>query len=503
MLVYAAAEVVPACSQGSATSSGAAGDGGAAGATTAAGGSGGVGANGGTGMASAGQIGAGPSGGASGGGNAGGSGGASTGAGGSGGASTGAGGSGGASTGAGGSGDTGGSGGATAGAGGRGGTMGGVGGASGAPASSCTKADAACSASNTGCNVDSYYLYDNQWNCGPSSGNHCGPESAYGCANADGTVSFVVTSNEPAGNTAVLTYPAVQSNFSGKPLLSSFKSITSSFSETSPHVGDYEVAWDCWFNDNANEVMIWVDNYNQVPAGKKVATAVTLGGHSWDVWWASSSGYLVFNANKTITSGTVDLRGLFEYAVTNGWLPASSTVSQLALGIEVCSDRRRQRRDLDDRRLFARGELSSMAARRADAKFLASFGPVSWEQVKETSRRTTDRADVRQWGQKRRPIPFCTVTGASWRGCRWIPAQQVITIPVRQRKETGSVGRKEFGPTRRRTAAHQSPRVRIVWQSQRMAEFVGNDIAQHVGHRQGLDSGCPGFQRGADRRCAS
>jgi hypothetical protein len=233
---------------------------------------------------------------------------------------------------------TGGTGGTNAGASGSGGaSMGGSGGTGGTPASSCTKANATCVASNTGCNVSSYYLYDNQWNCGPTSGNHCGPESAYGCANADGSVSFVTTSNEPAGNTAVLTYPAAQKNFNGKPALSSFKSITSTFSETSPRVGDYEVAWDCWFNNNANEFMIWVDNYNQVPAGKKVATGVALGGHSWDVWWASSSGYLVFNATKTISSGTIDLLELFKYAATNGWLPATSTVDQLDFGIEVCS----------------------------------------------------------------------------------------------------------------------------------------------------------------------
>ncbi|HVU51605.1 MAG TPA: hypothetical protein VHL80_13010, partial [Polyangia bacterium] len=201
----------------------------------------------------------------------------------------------------------------------------------------CTKAKAACTASNTGCNVSSYYFYDNQWNCGPQSGNHCGAESGYACANADQSVSFVVTSNEPAKNTAVLTYPAVQKNFTGKPPLASFKSITSTFSETSPHVGDYEVAWDCWFNGLANEVMVWVDNYNQVPAGKKVASNVTLSGHGWDVWYVASSGYLAFNATSTITSGTIDLLALFKYAASNGWLPADATVSQLAFGIEVCS----------------------------------------------------------------------------------------------------------------------------------------------------------------------
>jgi hypothetical protein len=214
------------------------------------------------------------------------------------------------------------------------------GGGDGAAGSSCTMASAACKASNSGCNVGGYYLYDNQWNCGGSTGHSCGPESAYGCANSNGTVSWVVTSNQPAGNTAVLTYPAAQDNFSSKPLLSSFSTISATFEETSPHVGDYEVAWDCWFNNNANELMVWVDNYNQAPAGNKVASNVSLGGRSYDIWWAPSSGtggYVVFDAKAAFTSGTVDLLQLFTYSVSHGWLPASSTVDQLSFGVEVCS----------------------------------------------------------------------------------------------------------------------------------------------------------------------
>jgi hypothetical protein len=100
--------------------------------------------------------------------------------------------------------------------------------------SSCAKASAACTCSNNGCNVGSYYLYDNQWNCGSGAPVKCGPESAYGCTNGGGTVSFVVTSNQPAGNTGVLSYPAMQDNFGNKPALGSFKSITATFQETSP-----------------------------------------------------------------------------------------------------------------------------------------------------------------------------------------------------------------------------------------------------------------------------
>jgi hypothetical protein len=202
----------------------------------------------------------------------------------------------------------------------------------------CTVSDAVCKAMNTGCTVGSYYLYDNQWNCGGAY--TCGPESAYGCTDPGGVVSWVVTSNQPAGNTAVLTYPSMQDNFSSKPALGSFTEISATFEETSPHIGDYEVAWDCWFNDNANELMIWVDDYNQVPGGSKVASAVALGGRSYDVWWAPSSGtggYVVFDTTATLTSGTVDLLGIFQYAAAHGWLPKASTVDQLSFGVEICS----------------------------------------------------------------------------------------------------------------------------------------------------------------------
>jgi hypothetical protein len=185
-------------------------------------------------------------------------------------------------------------------------------------------------------------VYDNQWNCHPApAGITCGPESAFGCTNPDGTVAFVATSNQPAGNTAVLTYPAMQDNFSANPTLASFSSITATFEETSPHVGDYEVAWDCWFNNQANELMIWVDNYNQTPGGNMVASAVSLGGHTWDVYMSGSqsSGYIAYVANTNFTSGTVDLLAIFNHAASHGYMPAASTstVGQLSFGIEVCS----------------------------------------------------------------------------------------------------------------------------------------------------------------------
>jgi hypothetical protein len=201
-------------------------------------------------------------------------------------------------------------------------------------------ANATCVSDNQACNVGSYDLYDNQWNCG---GNHCGPESAYGCLNSDGSTSFVVDSNQPAGNTAVLTYPAMQLNLSNTPALSSLTSVTSTFTVVPPTGAnnDWEVAYDLWFNaNNANEFMVWVYNNGQTPGGNKVATSVALEGKTYDIWWSSNGGtdgtvYFVLTTN--ITSGTLDLLQLFNYAAQHGWLPPTSVADQFDFGVEVCS----------------------------------------------------------------------------------------------------------------------------------------------------------------------
>jgi Glycosyl hydrolase family 12 len=87
----------------------------------------------------------------------------------------------------------------------------------------------------------------------------------------------------------------------------------------------------------ANELMIWVDNYNQTPGGNKVASNVMLGGRTFDVWWHSSSGYVVFYASATFTSGTVDILQIFNYAIQQSWLPPTSTLGQINLGVEISS----------------------------------------------------------------------------------------------------------------------------------------------------------------------
>jgi hypothetical protein len=174
---------------------------------------------------------------------------------------------------------------------------------------------------------DGFDLYNNKWN---SSGNP-GPQQICGNSGHD----WQVTSTQRAGNTAVLTYPSVQRNYPNQ-ALSSFTSMTSSYAENLNATAgtDAEAAYDIWINDLNKEVMFWVDNHGQTPAGAKVAT-VTLGGLTWNYY--RESGYYAFVLDHNAATGTVDLLAGIKYLISRGDLSASDKLWQVNFGFEICS----------------------------------------------------------------------------------------------------------------------------------------------------------------------
>jgi hypothetical protein len=186
-------------------------------------------------------------------------------------------------------------------------------------------------------------VYDNMWNC--NQGETLGPESIYACS----TSSWYVTSAQWSQGGAVETYPAVQYNFNGGSgaKLSDYTSMTSTFSEVSPHVGIYEMTYDIWVNGMGwsapghTEFMIWVDNFGQTPlGGSPKLTHQSVGGGTYDVWYYSYSGgnqVISFVADTNFSSGTVDLLSFFKYAENKGWLASTSTILQLGFGPEIVS----------------------------------------------------------------------------------------------------------------------------------------------------------------------
>jgi hypothetical protein len=152
------------------------------------------------------------------------------------------------------------------------------------------------------------------------------------------------TADDSEGDGAVKTYPNVHKDYhdwgTGKePLLSSYATLTSTFAATSPHVGIYNVTYDIWLNGvpGDREVMIWTDNYRQVPAGSQVASDLPFAGTTWDLYATDDNEYLAFVPARPMTKGSLDLKAFLDYLVAKGRVPADSTLGQICFGVEVVS----------------------------------------------------------------------------------------------------------------------------------------------------------------------
>jgi hypothetical protein len=142
------------------------------------------------------------------------------------------------------------------------------------------------------------------------------------------------------GDGAVKTYPNVHKDYSPGRRISGITTLRSTFSAVAPAVGTYNVAYDLWINGVPNEeVMIWTENRNQVPAGSRFASGVSISGYTWDVYATSGNHYIAFVPSNGArhTSGTIDLKAMLGYLVSTGRRSSSDTVDQICYGVEVVS----------------------------------------------------------------------------------------------------------------------------------------------------------------------
>ena len=159
-----------------------------------------------------------------------------------------------------------------------------------------------------------------------------------------------VKASMPASNTAVLSYPDTQqiytTDHNTPNPLTGYSSITSTYTETGPSTqgNDWEAAYDIWAgtgsNNYAQEIMIWVDNHGQRPAGDVVASA-TIDGQSYKVWSTGKAGAvgnpvsMVLDSNQA--SGSVNLLDDLNWLKSNGYVPQGSGLNQIDFGFELCS----------------------------------------------------------------------------------------------------------------------------------------------------------------------
>jgi hypothetical protein len=159
-----------------------------------------------------------------------------------------------------------------------------------------------------------------------------------------------VLADMPASNHAVVSYPDAQTVYttsSNTPNpLSGYSSITSSYAESAPTNSgdDYEAAYDVWAgigsNDGAQEIMIWVDNHGQTPAGSDVGAA-TIDGVGYQIWSTGRAGSVSTPVSmvmdSTQTSGSVNVLDDLNWLESNGYMPAGSGINQIDFGWEICS----------------------------------------------------------------------------------------------------------------------------------------------------------------------
>jgi hypothetical protein len=187
---------------------------------------------------------------------------------------------------------------------------------------------------NGGWSSGGYYVHNNMWN--RAKYNPCTSTlSAWSPANWQ----VVTRMNNRTGDGAVKTYPNVHRDYDRVPI-DAFDSLTSHFAASGPRVGIYNVAYDLWINGIARpgctEIMIWTENFNQVPGGKYLQE-VTFGSQTYKAYRNAASGYIAFVTTTNFTSGTVDLLDIVKWTTAQGWLPKKSTLSQICFGIEMVS----------------------------------------------------------------------------------------------------------------------------------------------------------------------
>lgn len=191
----------------------------------------------------------------------------------------------------------------------------------------------------SGVTKGNYYVTNDSWNADGYTGlsqtlNVCNYNSWY--AN--------VTMNNATGDFAVKTSPNVQETWYPTPTrLSRWKSITSQFSDVPPGTGSnygiWEFEYDIWLNGLADskstEVMIWTYNNGQTPRGSP-SGSFTDAGHTYEVYRSSPPyQYIAFVDRDNTLSGSVNLLDFFNYVISWGWVPKSSTLYQICNGVEL------------------------------------------------------------------------------------------------------------------------------------------------------------------------
>lgn len=175
-------------------------------------------------------------------------------------------------------------------------------------------------------NSGGWTLFNNIWGSGAGSQ----------CIWANSPTNWGVVADHP--NTGgVKSYPNL-TRWSGQ-RVSQLGPSTSSFNVSVPTSGvAFASTYDIWSDDNAHEIMLWVNRFGPVGAIGGFETTVTVGGHTWDLFRGSHSGIQVYSFLRqgNISSGTVDIRAIAQWLVDTGEMP-DVILGNVQFGFEITS----------------------------------------------------------------------------------------------------------------------------------------------------------------------
>lgn len=152
---------------------------------------------------------------------------------------------------------------------------------------------------------------------------------------------WYVTANTDSDFGGVASYPNTGFIMTGA--VNSFTDVTSSWKVSLPTDDTKTAAWaayDLWFNNWDNEVMIQTDITANSDYECTGVASLTVSGIPWhmcafgseDVWKPGTSDADILNQ----TSGSVDVQAFLVWMEQNGWLPANSTWTAGSFGFEIC-----------------------------------------------------------------------------------------------------------------------------------------------------------------------
>jgi len=178
--------------------------------------------------------------------------------------------------------------------------------------------------------------------------------SASECVTTDGNADFAVANSSIANatNGEPGAYPSIYQgchwgNCSSGGLTSgpievsnlTTGKVTTNWSTTQPGGSSnaYDVAYDIWINQtpttsgqpNGTEIMVWLNHNGSVqPYGSEVASNVSLGGHTYNIWYGTQSSWDTVTYDMTSGSTSVsnlDVDTLAQDSVSRGYTRAAGT----------------------------------------------------------------------------------------------------------------------------------------------------------------------------------